>query len=63
MPRNPNKIDYSGGLPNGFESFLVIEDPRTGGHKKHHFGEVLFMVVTGVLCGMNGFADIEEFLP
>jgi len=61
MPRNSNKTDYSGGLPSGFESFLVIEDPRTGGNKKHHFGEVLFMVVTGVLCGMNGFADIEEF--
>ena len=61
MARNPNKIDYSGGLPQGFESFSVIEDPRTGGNKKHHFGEVLFMVVTGVLCGMNGFADIEEF--
>ena len=61
MPRNANKIDYSGGLPDGFESFLVIEDPRTGGNKKHHFGEVLFMIVTGVLCGMNGFADIEEF--
>ena len=61
MPRNPNKIDYSGGFPESFESFLVIEDPRTGGNKQHHFGEVLFMVVTGVLCGMNGFADIEEF--
>jgi len=61
MARNPNKIDYSGGLPDGFQSFLVIEDPRTGGNKRHHFGEVLFMVVTGVLCGMNGFADIEEF--
>ena len=41
-----------------FESFLLIEDPRTGGNKKHHFGEVIFMVVTGVLCGMNGFAEI-----
>jgi hypothetical protein len=61
MPRNPNKTDYTGGLPAGFESFLVIEDPRTGGNKKHHFGEVLFIVVTGALCGMNGFADIEEF--
>ena len=61
MARNPHKIDYSGGLPDGFQSFLVIEDPRTGGNKRHHFGEVLFMVVTGVLCGMNGFADIEEF--
>lgn len=61
MPANPNKIDYSGGLPTGFESFQIIEDPRTGGNKKHHFGEVLFMVVTATLCGMDGFADIEDF--
>ena len=61
MPRNPNKIDYSGGLPTNFDSFSVIEDPRTGGNKKHHFGEILFMVVTGLLCGMNTFSEIEEF--
>lgn len=61
MPINPDKIDYSGGLPTNFEAFLVIEDPRTGGNKKHHFGEIIFMVVTATLCGMNGFAEIEEF--
>jgi predicted transposase YbfD/YdcC len=61
MPRNPDKTDYSGGLPDSFDAFLVIEDHRTGGNKKHHFGEVLFMAITGLLCGMNGFADIEEF--
>ena len=38
-----------------------IKIDYSGGYKQHHFGEVLFMVVTGVLCGMNGFADIEEF--
>lgn len=61
MPRNPNKINYSKGLPKSFHTFQVIEDPRTGGNKRHHFGAVLFMVVTGVLCGMNSFSDIEEF--
>jgi len=61
MARNSNRIDYSGGPSQGFKSFSGIEDPRTGGSKRHHFGEVLFMVVTGVLCGMNGFADIKEF--
>ena len=61
MPRTPNKKDYSDALPKGFEPFILIEDPRSGGNKKHLFGEVLFMVVTGVLCGMNGFAEIEEF--
>lgn len=61
MPRNPDKIDYSGGLPDGFESFDLLEDPRTGHHKKHHFGEVLFMVVSATLCGMNNFDEVEDF--
>ena len=61
MPRNPNKIDYSGGLPHSIQAFNVIEDPRTGGNKKHHFGEVLFICVVGLLCGMNTFSDIEDF--
>lgn len=61
MPRNPNKIDYSGGLPEQLQAFSVIEDLRTGGNKKHHFGEVLFITVVGLLCGMNTFADIEDF--
>jgi len=61
MPKNPNKIDYSGGLPDGYEAFDILEDPRTGGHKKHHFGEVLFMVITATLCGMDHFTQIEDF--
>ncbi len=61
MPRNPDKIDYSGGLPAHFDSFEIIEDPRTGGNKRHHFGEVLFMTTSAMLCGMNGFSDIEHF--
>lgn len=61
MPINPNKIDYSRGFPKHFESFHVIEDPRAPGNTRHHFGEVLFLCVTGLLCGMNGFAEIEDF--
>ena len=61
MPRNPNKPNWSGGLPACIGSFSVIEDPRTGGNKLHHFGEVLFMAVSAMLCGMNCFSDIEDF--
>jgi len=61
MPRNPNKKDYSTGLPSYLNSFSIIEDPRTGGNKKHYFGEILFMVISGLLCGMNTFSEIEEF--
>ncbi|RPJ33399.1 MAG: transposase family protein [Verrucomicrobiaceae bacterium] len=61
MLRNSNKSDWSGGLPACIASFSVIEDPRTGGNKLHHFGEVLFMAVSAMLCGMNCFSDIEDF--
>lgn len=61
MPRNPNKTDYSKGFPENFGSFQIIEDPRAPGNTRHHFGEVLFVCVTGMLCGMNGFAEIEDF--
>lgn len=61
MPRNPDKTDYSGGLPAHFASFEIIEDPRTGGHKRHHFGAILFMATSAMLCDMNGFSDIEHF--
>jgi len=62
MPRNPNKIDYTANFPSGFDTFALIEDPRTGNNKKHHFGEVLFMAVTAMLCGMNTFSDIRYFV-
>ncbi len=61
MPRNPAKIDYSGGLPIGFDHFVVIEDPRTGGNKKHHFGEMIFIAVSAMVCGVQSFSGIIEF--
>ena len=35
MPRNPDKINYSHGIPDGFEDFQILEDLRTGNHRKH----------------------------
>lgn len=61
MPRNPAKIDYSGGLPAGFEQFVIIEDPRSGGHKRHHFGEIIFIAVSALVCGVQSFAGMIEF--
>jgi hypothetical protein len=54
VPRNPNKTDDSKGLPEDFKAFAIIEDSRTGGRTLHHFGAVLFMVVSG-LGGPNFF--------
>lgn len=61
MPRNPNKIDYSGGFPLGFERFTVVEDPRVGCHKKHHFGEIIFIAVSALVCGVQSFCGMIEF--
>ncbi len=61
MPRNPNKLDYSGGLPTGFEKFIVIEDPRTGGNKRHCFGEIIFIAVSSLVCGVKSFSGMIEF--
>jgi hypothetical protein len=66
MPRNPNKIDYSGGLPQGFVVFASIQGPRNGGNTRHHFGEILFIAFAAVLCGvrtyelMEGLAELRE---
>ena len=62
MPRNPNKVDYTANFPSGFTIFEKLEDPRKGNHRKHHFGEVMFMSVTAMLCGMNSFSEIVEFV-
>ena len=61
MRVNPAEIDYSGGFPIGFEHFVVIEDPRTGGNKKHHFGEMIFLAVSTFVCGVQSFSGMVEF--
>lgn len=61
MPRNPNKINYSEGFPPSFHAFSNLVDPRYGGNTKHHFGEVIFMVFTCILCGISCYEDMEEF--
>ena len=61
MPRNPDKVDYSGGFPPFFHSFEQLEDPRSGGNTKHHFGEIIFMAFTSILCGVSTYELMEEF--
>lgn len=61
MPRNPNKTDYTGGFPAGFDAFATIADPRDGGHTLHHFGEILFIAFASLLCGVRSYELMEEF--
>ena len=55
MPRNPNKIDYSKGLPEQLHAFEALQDPRTGGRTLHHFGEIIFMALTCIVCGVKSY--------
>jgi predicted transposase YbfD/YdcC len=61
MPRNPNKIDYSGSFPKGFEVFEKIKDHRAPGNTRHHFGEIIFMAYTCIVCGVKSYELMEEF--
>lgn len=61
MPRNPNKTDYTGGFPPFFEAFTILTDPRGSGYTKHHFGEIIFMAFTCILCGVSTYELMEEF--
>jgi predicted transposase YbfD/YdcC len=61
MPRNPNKIDYSQGFPSFFSAFDLLSDPRTGGNTQHHFGSIIFIVYTCIICGVSKYDLMEEF--
>jgi len=61
MPRNPDKINYSQGFPAGFRSFEMIKDPRNGGNTLHHFGEIIFVAFTCILCGVKSYELMQEF--
>ncbi len=61
MPRNPNKIDFSRGFPKNFEAFEGLKDTRKDGHTRHHFGEIIFMAFTCIVCGVKSYELMEEF--
>lgn len=53
--------EYAGGFPAGMEAFQSLTDPRQGKAKRHYFGEVLFIALAAMICGMEGFDDFERF--
>jgi len=61
MPRNPNKIDYSRGFPSFFSAFFSLQDPRKGGHTQHHFGSIILMAYTSIICGISKYDLMEQF--
>lgn len=53
--------EYAGGFPTGMEAFEKLTDPRNGKAKRHYFGEILFIALAAMICGMEGFDDFERF--
>jgi predicted transposase YbfD/YdcC len=53
--------EYAGGFPPGMEAFENLKDPRKGKAKRHYFGEILFIALAAMICGMEGFDDFERF--
>ena len=41
--------------------FSVLPDPRTDRTKKHLLIDILFIAVCTMICGGEGFTDMEEF--
>jgi predicted transposase YbfD/YdcC len=43
------------------EAFRTLPDPRNGKAKRHYFGEVIFISLAAMVCGMEGFEDFARF--
>ncbi len=41
--------------------FEGLPDPRTGNAKQHIFLEILIMAICAVICGADGWSDVELF--
>ena len=41
--------------------FGELQDPRTGNAKAHIFLEILIIAICAVICGADGWSDIELF--
>ncbi len=62
MARKQTRSDkYAGGFLSGMEEFHNLSDPRIGKAKRHYFGEVIFIALAAMICGMEGFDDFERF--
>lgn len=57
----PERPDYSKGFPEGLEIFETLTDPRNGPATRHYFGELLFIAIAAMLCGMDTCADFARF--
>ena len=52
---------YAGEFPDAISGFQSLTDPRTGRHKRHYFGEIIFIALAAIICKCEGFEDMERF--
>lgn len=41
--------------------FAQVEDSRVERTKRHRLGDIIILAICGVICGAEGWAEIEEF--
>jgi hypothetical protein len=41
--------------------FEGLSDPRTGNAKTHIFLEILIIAICAVICGADGWSDVESY--
>lgn len=41
--------------------FAQVEDPRVERTKRHRLRDIIILAICGVICGANGWVEIEEF--
>jgi hypothetical protein len=41
--------------------FRQVEDPRVERTKRHRLRDIIILAICGVLCGADGWVEIEEF--
>jgi predicted transposase YbfD/YdcC len=51
-------VDASSGL---LRAFAELEDPRMDRTKKHSLGDILTIAICAVICGADGWTQIEQF--
>jgi len=61
MAHETRSTQFAGGFPESITAFSQLSDPRTGRHKRHYFGEVLFIALAAIICQCEGFDDMERF--
>jgi len=61
MAHETRSEHYAGGFPDCIAAFDSLSDPRTGRHKQHYFGEILFIALAAIISQCEGFEDMERF--